>query len=196
MHQDFSKSTWISQFIYQFCILQNRPLSVGEGAKTIIYKGVLLPEDKRHTARCIASTHSAALSPRGGGGTGSVGWGRYPIQCWHGLYTHLVLMGVGTPIEFWWGGSFPIQSWAVPHPDLEGVPLSETGWGSPSPCRDGWGYPLSGSGWGYPSPSMGYPPERTWDQWMEVLWDRDGYPLLPGCEQTDTFENNTFPISF
>ena len=46
------------------------------------------------------------------------------------------------------------------------------------PIQSQWGYSPSGSGWGTPGRDMGlgtvYPLKRTWDQWMEVLWDGDG----------------------
>ena len=72
-----------------------------------------------------------------------------------------------------------------------------------------------GTEWGYPpvmtergdSPKRdidwtrhwGSPPERTWDQWIEVLWDEDGVPLsvppTPGGVNRQT-PVKTEPASF
>ena len=141
----------------------------------------------RHTVRRVASTHSAALSPRGRGVPPSA-----PAQgC-----THPVLLRVGGgvphPVPTWLspdGGGTPTQSQGYPHPHMAGVhPLGLDGG---TPIRDWMGYPPEVT-WDQP---LGYPLERTWDQWMEVLWDGDRVaPPPPRCGQTHTCENNTFPI--
>ena len=62
-------------------------------------KKVLLRERKRHTTRRVASTHSAVLLPRAGGG-----------------YPHPVLMGVPHPVPMGYPhpvsmGEVPIMTW-------------------------------------------------------------------------------------
>ena len=117
---------------------------------------VLLRERKRHTARRVASTPCVVLS----GGTPSLG----TTQSWPGQ--------------------------GVPHPRTRGCPHPRIGgWYPgvpPSPDLDR-GYPIPGQG-GAPIPGLGvgilgYPPERTWDQWkyygMEI-----GYSPS-GCGQTE-----------
>ena len=118
--------------------------NIKEKVKRAKNKKVLLPECKRHTARCIASARYA------GGGGGVV---PHPVMV-GGVVPHPVIVG-GYPIQSWWGSTpgtphhpdlargyprYPlpsrpemgysptIQTWdGVPphHPDL--------GWGTPHP---------------------------------------------------------------
>ena len=145
-------------------------------------KKVLLRKRKRHTDRIKFSICYPIL---GGGGTPSMAGGT-PILTWLRVL-HPRLGGVplswGTPSPSWPGWGYTIPGWGTCHPDLAGgTPY----WGTP--CQD-WGTPLEGT-W---DQLLGYPLERTWDQWkyngMEM-----GYP--PGCKQTHTCENITFPHPF
>ena len=90
-----------------------------------VNKKVLLHERKRHTARCVASALSAALSPEGERGT--------PIQSQRGVPPSSP-DGAGTPIQSRWG---------YPHlvPTRGGTQVPPQPDGVSSPCQDGWGLP-------------------------------------------------------
>ena len=101
---------------------------------------ILLRERKRHTTRQVSSTPSAVLS-RGGvphlwlGGTLTMARGTPSMAR---VSTILIWLG-----EVQCPGVHPILDWGTP-PSGKGYPL---------PCQGTWGQ------------SLGYPPERTWDQW-------------------------------
>ena len=125
-------------------------------------KKVLLCERKRHTARHIAITRYADLSPDRQEG--------YPIHSWIGWGTSSSLDGYGHPHpDLGWG--YPLSAgWSNPlsrsgmeylsisrmgyPPPRMGYPLSTgyLGQGTPPPSRPGMGYPPSSAGWGYPPP--------------------------------------------
>ena len=88
-----------------------------------------------HTARLTASTHSVALSPRGGG--------CYPIlSCWG--YPHPAWQRGGTPIQSWWGeGGYPILTW-LGYPPSGWMGYSPSSWVGVLPIRLDGGTPLLG----------------------------------------------------
>ena len=109
-------------------------------------------------------SYSTGVPPSLAGGVPYRWMGRYPISG----------QGVSHP---WWGvpypwmgryppyldRGYPILTWlGHPHPDLD---LARV----PSPRRD------LGSVIGIPLQSLGYPPERTWDQWKYYGMEM-GYP--------------------
>ena len=76
-------------------------------SKHIGNKKVLLCERQRHTARRVASTRYAALSPNGGVPHPVLNGG-VPIQSWMGV-PHPVLGGGGSTQT--WDGVPPLQTW-------------------------------------------------------------------------------------
>ena len=114
-----------------------------------------LHDHKRHTARRIASTHSAAVLSRGGGGRGG-----YPSPGWEG--TTPVLVGC-TPVLSCLGGTPVLARGGTP---VLGYPPPPAGTGVLSPDRTGLHPPPSWPGLGTPPPRKDLKPEtweRTWD---------------------------------
>ena len=134
--------------------------------KTSVYKTVLLRYRKRHTARHVASTHSAVLS-----------WWKVS-QSWPGGTPDLVGGGRGTPTWPGLGGGYPILTWPGAPPVRDRVPQERTWdqwagkepWNGVPPRKD------LGKNLG-----LGYPLERTWDWGTPSGW-------------THTCENITSPI--
>ena len=109
-----------------------------------------------------------------GGGVPHSWLGRYPIpgkgvsHLWPGWYPNL---GYPFPILIWLGGT-PYSG--TPCPDLVGrggTPSWEGTW------DQSLGYPpeRTWDQWKYYRMEMGYPPERTWDQWKYYRMEM-GYP--------------------
>ena len=118
-------------------------------------KKVLLRERKRHTACCVASARTAALSSDRGG------VGKYPHPVLTGRYPHPVSMGQAIPIQsqpLWVCPArvFPHQPDGSTHYQLDGGTPLLAKWGYPPPHEEGWGpsdrknevTPLSAR-WGY-----------------------------------------------
>ena len=87
-----------------------------------VKKKEFLRERKRHTARCVASARSAALSPNGEGGTP-------PPVLMEGITSSPKR---GTPIQSWWVPSSPPVSW------MEYPLAGQMGY----PCQSDGGNPL------------------------------------------------------
>ena len=118
-------------------------------------KIVLLHEHKRHTARHVASAHSAALCPNGYvGATPIQSWGSTPILSQGGVSFSHNWIGVppsgrmGVPLlgrmRVLPSGShwvLPVSRWGYPHKDWMGYPCIRTWWGYSPSYMGGWGYP-------------------------------------------------------
>ena len=140
-------------------------------------KIVLLRERKRHTTRCVVSARSVVLAVLGEGGTPVLGRRATHPDLARGVpYLGLAR---GYPILTWLGGTHPDLAREVPHSDLPGgYPILT--WPGDTPSWPGQGYPVlsypPGQDWGTPQKGpgtsdlgknlgLGYPLERTWDQW-------------------------------
>ena len=145
---------------------------------TIYNKKDVLRERKRHTARHIASTCCAALSPGGG----------------RGVVPNAVQRGGGgvTPIQSIWGG--------VAHSSLRGYPHFQAGWGTP--CQAGWGYPLVRLD--APPPSLSGvlfpPPPSGWMGWGYPHVDKQTFPSInitfPGTSYADAKNLLLFTVEY